>query len=83
MGADPRYSPLPWNSPDRLGRRIKLVVPETPGVDDPGLLLFTTVASSIVDLAVQHEDGQMGDDDVKAALEAMLQDTANLILGVR
>lgn len=83
MGFDSRYQPLPWHDPARLGRRIKLVLPAEPGVDDPGQLLFLSVGSSLIDLAAQHEDGRMGDDDVKAKVGEMLQDTIHLILGVR
>jgi hypothetical protein len=83
MGADESYMPLPWHDPSRLGRRIRLVVPAEDGVEDPGQLLFAAIASSLIDLAVQHEDGNMSDDDVKAKVDEMLTDTVNLILGVR
>lgn len=83
MGFDNRYQPLPWHDPARLGRRIRLVVPGVEGVEDPGELLFTTIAASLVDLAVAHENGDMGDEDVQAKLAEMQQDAADLILGVR
>lgn len=83
MGRDSRYAPLPWNDPARLGRRIKLVVPPTDGVEDPGELLFLTVGLSLVELAASHEEGRTDDAQAKQAAGTMLDDTAQLILGVR
>lgn len=83
MGVGSGYEPLPWHDPARLGRRIRLVLPAEEGIEDPGELLFFSIASSLIDLAVLHEDGHMSDDDVKAKVDEMLSDTANLILGVR
>ena len=83
MGRDSRYAPLPWNDPGRLGRRIKLVVPPTDGVEDPGELLFLTVGLSLVELAASHEEGRTDDAQAKLAASTMLDDTVQLLLGVR
>lgn len=83
MGRDAQYDALPWNSPERLGRRIKLVVPAVAGIDDPGELLFTTVGSSLSSLAAAHEQGRLPDADAERHTQDMLEDTANLILGLR
>lgn len=83
MGHDDRYAVLPWNNPDRLGRRIRLVVPEEPGVSDPGELLFLTVGASLLEISAAHEAGRLPDADAERHTKAMLEDTANLILGVR
>jgi hypothetical protein len=83
MGRDARYQSLPWNSLESLGRRIKLVVAAVDGVTDPGELLFLTVGMSLVEIAQAHEDGRMSDDDAKSKVQAMLEDTANLIMGLR
>lgn len=83
MGYDNRYQPLPWNDPARLGRRIRLVVPAIDGVEDPGELLFFTIGTSLVEIAKAHEEGRMSDDDAKGKAQEMLEDAANLILGVR
>ena len=83
MGADDRYEPTPWNNQDRLGRRIGLVVPAIDGVPDPGELLFLTIGSSLIDLAVAHESGRLTDDDAKSQSQEMLADTINLLLGLR
>lgn len=83
MGRDRRYASLPWNDPARLGRRIALAVPAVEGVTDPGEQLFMTIGTSLVELAVEHEEGRMSDDDVKQKAQEMLADTVGLILGVR
>lgn len=83
MGTGSGYEPLPWHDPSRLGRRIRLVLPAEDGIEDPGELLFFSIASSLMDLAVQHENGRMSDDDVRAKAQEMLADTADLILGLR
>lgn len=83
MGHDDRYAALPWNNPDRLGRRIRLVCPDEPGATDPGELLFLTVASSLMEIAAANEQGRLPDADGEKHTKVMLEDTANLILGVR
>lgn len=83
MGQDGRYDAMPWNDPGRLGRRIKLVVPAADGVDDPGELLFLTVGASLMSLAAAHEQGRVSDADGEKHTKVMLEDAANLILGLR
>lgn len=83
MGRDEAYFALPWNSEVRLGRRIKLVVPAVDGVNDPGELLFLTVGTSLSSLAASHEAGRVTDEDAEHHAQTMLDDTANLILGLR
>lgn len=83
MGLDDRYDALPWNDPGRLGRRIKLVVPAVEGVDDPGELLFLTVGTSLTSIAAAHEQDRLSDAEGEKHTKEMLEDTANLILGLR
>lgn len=83
MGRDARYAALPWNSPERLGRRIRLVVPATDDVDDPGELLFLSVGLSLLELAAAHEEGRLDDAQAQQASADMLQDVVRLVLGVR
>lgn len=83
MGRDQDYFALPWNCDTRLGRRIKLVVPAVEGVNDPGELLFLTVGTSLSSLAASHEAGRVTDEDAEHHTQTMLEDTANLILGLR
>lgn len=83
MGLDDRYEALPWNDPGRLGRRIKLVVPAVDGVDDPGEMLFVTVGTSLVSIAAAHEAGRLSDEEGEKRTKEMLEDAANLILGLR
>ena len=83
MGRDKDYFALPWNCDTRLGRRIKLVVPAVEGVNDPGELLFLTVGTSLSSLAASHEAGRVTDEDAEHHTQEMLEDTANLILGLR
>lgn len=83
MGRDADYFALPWNCETRLGRRIKLVVPAVDGVNDPGELLFLTVGTSLASLAASHEAGRVGDKEAEHHTQTMLEDTANLILGLR
>lgn len=83
MGRDQDYFALPWNCDTRLGRRIKLVVPAIEGVNDPGELLFLTVGTSLSSLAASHEAGRVTDEDAEQHTQTMLEDTANLILGLR
>lgn len=83
MGRDQSYFALPWNNPVRLGRRIRLVVPGIDGVDDPGELLFLTVGTSLMALAASHEQDRVEDAAAEQHAQSMLEDTANLILGLR
>lgn len=83
MGRDQDYFALPWNCDTRLGRRIKLVVPAIDGVNDPGELLFLIVGTSLSSLAASHEAGRVTDEDAESHTKEMLEDTANLILGLR
>lgn len=83
MGQDDRYDAMPWNSPEHLGRRIKLVTAEVDGVSGPGELLFLTIGSSLMDLAAAHEAGRVSDSEAERHTKDMLEDTANLILGTR
>lgn len=83
MGRDSRYFALPWNDPVRLGRRIKLVVPAVDGVADPGEQLFVTIGTSLMALAKAHEEGRLPDADAEQHTKTMLEDTANLIQGLR
>lgn len=83
MGRDQAYAALSWNNPARLGRRIGLVTPPMEGVEDPGQALFLTVAASLIEVAVAHEEARMPDVDAQRHIQAALEDTANLILGVR
>jgi len=83
MGRSKEYDALPWNDPQRLGRRIKLVVPAIPGVEDPGVLLFLTVGTSLMSLAKAHEEERLSDTDAEHHTKEMLEDTANLIAGLR
>lgn len=83
MGRDAHYFSLPWNDPTRLGRRIKLVVPAIPSIEDPGELLFLTVGTSLMSIAAAHEGGRLTDQDGEHHTKSMLEDAANLILGLR
>lgn len=83
MGRDDRYDPLPWNDPGRLGVRIRKVVPAIDGILDPGELLFTTVGTSLMTIAAAHEAGRLTDAAGEMHTTEMLEDAANLILGLR
>ncbi len=83
MGRDARYEALPWNSPARLGRRIKLVVPTIDGVEDEGKLLFLTIGTSLTAIASAHESGKLSDAAGERETKEMLDDTISLILGLR
>ena len=83
MGRNGAYDALPWNSPAKLGLRIRLVTPEIEGITDPGELLFVTVGTSLSSLAAAHEAGRLTDAAAESHTKEMLEDTANLILGVR
>lgn len=83
MGRDEDYFALPWNSETRLGRRIRKVVSPIDGVEDPGELLFLTIGSSLSSLAAAHEGARLSDEDAESHTKTMLEDTANLILGLR
>lgn len=83
MGRDSSYASMPWNDPSRLGRRIGLVVPPIDGVVDPGELLFLTIGGSLIGIALSHEEGRLPDADGERQTQSMLEDMADLILGVR
>lgn len=83
MGRDSRYFALPWNDPARLGRRIRLVTPPVDGVEDPGEQLFVTIGTSLMALAAAHEQDRVSDEDAEKHAQGMLEDTANLLVGIR
>ena len=83
MGRDERYQALPWNSESRLGRRIKLVVPDIPSINNSGEMLFLTVGTSLMAIASSHEQGKITDEAGEKHTKEMLADAANLILGIR
>lgn len=83
MGRDLSYFALPWNNEHRLGLRISMVVPAIDGVTDPGELLFLTVGTSLMAIAKAHEEGRLPDADGEKHTQAMLADTADLIVGLR
>lgn len=83
MGRNSAYDALPWNSPERLGLRIRVVVPAVEGVTDPGELLFLTVGTSLASIAAAHEGGRLSDEAGEHHTKEMLEDTASLIVGVR
>lgn len=83
MGRDARYEALPWNDPARLGRRIKLVTPPVEGAGDPGEQLFTVIGTALMSIAAAHEAGRLTDEDGEQHTRSMLEDAANLILGLR
>lgn len=80
MGRGEGFSPLPWNSPDRLGQRIRLVVDVAEGAD-PGEALFLEMARSITDIAVEHENGRFSDAVAKEHLTTGLDSVAEVLLG--
>lgn len=80
MGRGEGFSPLPWNSPERLGRRIRLVV-DVPGDADPGETLFLELARSIVDIAVEHENGRLSDPAAREHLTTGLDSVAEVLMG--
>lgn len=83
MGRDASYFALPWNDPARLGRRIRLVTPPVDGVEDPGEQLFVTIGTSLMALAAAHEQDRVSDEDAEKHAQGMLEDTANLLVGIR
>ena len=83
MGRDERYDPLPWHDPSRLGRRVGLVVPPIEGISDPGEVLFLTVGTSLMSIAAALEEESLEDNEAQQETTEMLEDTANLILGLR
>lgn len=83
MGRDGRYQALPWHNPARLGRRIALVTSAEPGIEDPGELLFVAVGSSLSEIAAAHEAGRLPDADAERHTRVLLEDAADLIVGVR
>lgn len=83
MGRDSRYLALPWHDPARLGGRIKRVIPAIAGIIDPGEMLFATIGASLTALAASHEAGRVSGGAAEQHAKEMLDDTANLILGLR
>lgn len=59
------------------------MVPSIDEIADPGELLFFTVGTSLMSLAAAHEQGRVPDENAEKHTQAMLEDTANLIVGVR
>lgn len=83
MGRNDAYVAMPWNSPERLGRRIGLVLPPEDGIEDPGELLFFSTGSSLISLAAAHEANNIPDTEAEHVTKTMLEDVINLILGIR
>lgn len=83
MGRDNHYEVLPWHSPDRLGRRITLVVAPVEDITDAGELLFLTLGTSLMALAAANETGRVSDAEAEMHTKEILEDAANLVLGLR
>ena len=81
MGRDPRYQALPWNSPEQLGQHIHTRLPEAGDDPDPGKAAFLALARSLLDVAVEHENGRLGDADARAHVAAAVGSIADLLLG--
>lgn len=81
MGKDRRFDALGWHSPERLGVKIKKVVPVVPGVTDPGEALFVTLAGSLVSLNVAVEGERITDENAKRELLSLMEQANDLILG--
>lgn len=85
MGRSDKYATQRWHSPGpgRLGMRIEKVTSPAEGVTDPGERLFLSVGNSVMSIAQAHEIGELTDQAAEAHAQSILEDAANLILGVR
>ncbi|EDY2030007.1 hypothetical protein GTB64_004449 [Salmonella enterica] len=81
MGKDKTFKTSPWQSPERLGKRIPKVIPPVPGVSDPGEALFVTLAGSFSALNVAVENGRISDANAKRELLELMDQVSTLILG--
>lgn len=80
MGRDDRYIGNSFYSPENLGEQIKKVFPAVSGVDDAGELLFLTLATSLMVIAVGHEKEELNDDQAERLTKAVAQETFELLL---
>lgn len=82
LGEDNHYLALTWHSAQRLGERIKKVIPPVKGVTHPGEQLFLTLAGSVTSISVALGEERLTDDEAKAHLLSLQEQANKLILGM-
>lgn len=82
MGETDHYQTTSWQTPARLGERIKKVVPAVNGVTHPGLQLFVTLGASLTSLGVALGAGRISETVARNELVTLQQQAMELIMGL-
>jgi hypothetical protein len=81
LGRDDRYDARPWNTPNRLGMYLRVLLPEeTNHYGDPGAALFMWLAAQVAQAALALERDPAAEAKVKRRLDRIVEDvTARLL----
>lgn len=82
MGKDAHYVPSNWNSPDGLGAYIAANAEGAGSPDDAAKALFLRFAADLMMIAKDHEDEEITDDAAQFRIDALIEDTTNMLQGV-
>lgn len=77
-----RYRPMPFNSPAGVGKFIveRLGLKEEP--EQAGYVLFMNTANQILEAYEGHIEGTMDEETVRFRIEAAIEDTSGILLGL-
>lgn len=82
-GKEPKqYRAMPFNSPDMLGDFIVKRLGLSEPVEQAGYVLFMNTANQILEAYAGHQAGTMDDATVQWRMDAAVEDTASILLGL-
>lgn len=76
------FRPMPFNSPESLGAFVNQRLGMSEPNDKSVAVLFMNAANQVLAAHYDHQSGTRSDDDVRFALDAALEDTADILLGL-
>ena len=83
LGRDDRFDAQPWNTPNRLGNVLKVLLPEEDEhYGDPGAALFMWVAYQLSEMSHVIEQGG-SESETRTAIDDMLNDVTARLLGIK
>jgi hypothetical protein len=83
QGRDDRFDAQPWNSPNRLGNVMRVLMPEeTIAFGDPGTGFFMWVAAQTMSMTQSMNEGHP-EADIKARMDEMMDDVTARLLGIK
>lgn len=83
MGGDKEFTPMPWNSPARLGNFLRAVVPDVGDYATPGEAYFQYLAVQALNASIAIEEGTMSEDEVQAEMSEVVDDAVSVLMGTK